>query len=81
MKICMGVLMVCQVFAGCTASPTQVVFSGMSDASAAVALDAEHFVVTDDENNTLRIYRSDQLSAPVKQIDLTAFLCVDDRVS
>ena len=79
MKISMGVLMLCQVFASCTAAPLQVVFSGMSDASAAIALDAEHFVVTDDENNTLRIYRMDQPSAPVKQIDLTAFLCVDDK--
>jgi hypothetical protein len=29
----------------------------MCDASAAVALDADHFVVADDENNVLRIYR------------------------
>ena len=33
--------------------------AGACDASAADALDAEHFVVASDENNTLRVYRRD----------------------
>ena len=53
------------------------VFSGCSDASAAAALDGRHFVVADDENNMLRIYRSDRPGAPVGQVDLDAFLCVE----
>ncbi len=32
-------------------------YRGLCDASAAVALDAEHFVVAGDEDNTLRIFR------------------------
>ena len=32
-------------------------YRGPCDASAAVALDADHFVVAGDEDNTLRVYR------------------------
>jgi len=52
-------------------------FTGSSDASAAVMLDARHFVVADDENNTLRIYAIDGPSEPVSQVDLDAFLCIE----
>ena len=48
-------------------------YSGPCDASAAVALDAAHFVVGDDEHNTLRIYRQGQAQA-VGSLDLSAFL-------
>lgn len=67
-----GVLLgVFSVYAG------PVVFSGASDASSAVALDAAHFVVADDENNTLRVYRSDRPGGPVGLVDLDGFLCVE----
>jgi len=52
---------------------TVSVYRQMCDASAAVALDAEHFIVGDNARNTLRIYkrgRSDQVAA----IDLSKFL-------
>jgi len=48
-------------------------YRGMCDASAAVALDAEHFAVADDEHNTLQIYRRQQ-AAPVGALDLAQFL-------
>jgi len=48
-------------------------YRGMCDASAAVALDAEHFAVADDEHNTLQIYRRGQ-AAPVGALDLAQFL-------
>ncbi len=48
---------------GASNRPSQ--YSGMCDASAAVALDAATLIVTDDEKNTLQIYRSDRpLAAP-----------------
>ena len=48
-------------------------YSGPCDASAAVALDAVHFVVGDDERNTLHIYRQGQAQA-VGSLDLSKFL-------
>jgi hypothetical protein len=40
------------------------VFNGMSDASGAAALDAENFIVANDEDNDLRIYHVDKPDAP-----------------
>ena len=47
-----------------------IVFTGMSDASAAVALDADIFVAASDENNILRFYRQSQPGNPVLTYDL-----------
>jgi hypothetical protein len=47
--------------------------NGPCDASAAVALDASHFIVANDEQNTLHIYRQDQ-PAPVAALNLANFL-------
>ncbi|NJD25423.1 MAG: DUF3616 domain-containing protein [Betaproteobacteria bacterium] len=48
-------------------------YAGPCDASAAVALDAGHFVVGNDERNRLHIYRTGQ-PKPVGTLDLDAFL-------
>jgi hypothetical protein len=48
-------------------------YGGICDASAAIALDREHFVVADDERNTLRIYRRGTRAA-VSSLDLASFL-------
>jgi len=53
---------------------TVFVFQGMSDASAAVALSRKMFIVADDENNVLRVYKIESNSAPVFSYDLTSFL-------
>ena len=45
----------------------------MCDASAAVALDKDHFIAADDEGNTLRVYKRGE-PLPVKRADLTRFL-------
>lgn len=37
--------------------PDESTFYGMCDASAAAAIDGEHFIVADDEDNILRVYR------------------------
>jgi hypothetical protein len=51
-----------------------VFHSGMCGASAAVALDAQHFVVADDEDSVLRVYARDKAGPPLERFDLTAFL-------
>lgn len=48
-------------------------YRGACDASAAVALDADHFVVASDEDNTLRVYRRGR-PEPVGEVPLAAFL-------
>jgi hypothetical protein len=48
-------------------------YRGPCDASAAVALDTDHFVVAGDEDNTLRVYRRGR-PEPVGEAPLAAFL-------
>ena len=55
------------------AAQPSTVYRGPCDASAATALDADHFVVGDDEHNILHIYRRGQ-AQPVGRADLSAFL-------
>lgn len=50
-------------------------FYATSNASAAVAVDEQTFIVADDENNVLRVYRTDGRQA-VSHFDLTRFLKV-----
>ena len=64
-------LMYCSV--GCDAEEV-LVYRGASDASAAVAVSEDMFVVADDENNILRVYRTDVGGMPVETFDLTEFL-------
>jgi len=52
-------------------------FYGASDASAAVALGQDMFIVADDENNILRVYKTNKTSLPVFSCDLTQFLDID----
>ncbi len=64
---------------GCAAAqngPSRIdlLFHGTSDASAAVAVNENMFVVADDENNTLRVYKTENRSLPVSFFDLTKFL-------
>jgi hypothetical protein len=60
-------------------SQTNFVFRGSSDASCAVALGENMFIVADDENNTLRIYKTINNSDPVSSYDLTDFLEVSAK--
>lgn len=57
-----------------------VTYRGPCDASAAVALDRDHFVVAGDEDNTLRIYRLGQ-PLPVGKVPLAAFIDSGDKES
>ncbi len=51
-----------------------VYFTGACDASAAVALNHDLFVVANDEDNILRVYSRSRAGGPVSQFDLTSFL-------
>lgn len=51
-----------------------IVYYGMSDASAAVALSDDLFVVADDENNVLRVYQTNTTSVPVYTFDLSPYI-------
>jgi hypothetical protein len=57
-----------------SAAPAVQVYSGMSDASGAVALDANTFLTVDDERNILCAYRRDQSGKPISVIDLDPLL-------
>ena len=50
-----------------------IVFKGMCDASAAAAVDAERFIVADDEDNILRVFTRDGGEAVVVA-DMSEFL-------
>jgi hypothetical protein len=58
-------------------SRTEVLtYKGWCDASAAAALDADHFIVANDERNRLQIYRHSQPD-PVGSLDVSTFLGTD----
>lgn len=54
-----------------------LVFRGASDASAAVAVSENMFVVADDENNILRIYETYKAGQPIGSFDMTSFLDIE----
>lgn len=60
-------------------STAPIHYRGMCDASAVVTLGASHFVVADDEDNILRIYRRENGGLPVRAIDFARFLSVNPR--
>jgi len=56
-----------------------VFYRGSSDASAAVAVGNDMFIVADDENNILRIYKAGCGSNPLYSYDLTDFLSINTK--
>jgi hypothetical protein len=54
-------------------------YRGLCDASAAVFLDDSHFVVANDEDNTLRVYRIQEPN-PVRSVRMDDFLKPDSRL-
>ncbi|MGC4064415.1 MAG: hypothetical protein QM784_07190 [Polyangiaceae bacterium] len=51
-------------------------FSGMCDASGAVPIDENHFLVVSDEDSVLRVYDARNGGVPVAQVDLTEALAL-----
>jgi len=77
-KIVLIILFVVVRPANCDVQADEVlVFRGASDASAAVAISEEMFVVADDENNILRIYETSKAGQPVGSFDMTSFLDIE----
>lgn len=54
-------------------------YSGMCDASGAVAISSNLFVVASDKDNVLRLYRADQASMPLREFDCNAFLELEHK--
>lgn len=77
MRVLMLILS-CAALSVCGAEKLHVVrpmvYTGTSDSSGAVAVGTNLFIVADDENNVLRLYRSDQEGPPVKEFDMSGFL-------
>jgi hypothetical protein len=71
-----SIFYLCAVFAAAaTATEVKTIhFTGCCDASAAVSLTDELFVIANDEDNVLRVYSRQQLGPPVSTTDLTVFL-------
>ena len=73
-------LLICDVIGRCVigaSSEEVLLYRGTSDASAAVAVGEAMFVVADDENNVLRVYKVSQTCLPVFSCDLTQFLDIE----
>jgi uncharacterized protein DUF3616 len=58
-------------------NPSQ--YSGMCDASAAIPVNSTLFIVANDEDNRLRMYRNDQPGPPLKEFDMNGFLQVQGK--
>src|SRR5262245_19250123 len=56
-----------------------IYYFGMCDASAAVALDATHFAVANDEDNPIRVYRADEGGSPVRIFDFSKSFHIDPK--
>jgi hypothetical protein len=56
-----------------------MIFTGTCDASAAIALDPDLFVVASDEDNVLRFYRPSQPGKPVYRYDLRTVLSLNRK--
>jgi hypothetical protein len=60
-------------------TPEAIVYRGSSDASAAVAVAEDMFIVADDENNTLRIYRIAPGGLPLFAYNTNQFLDIEPK--
>ena len=85
--ICYALTFSLAVCANIAPAEEVLVYSGTSDASAAVAVTKDTFIVADDENNVLRVYKTGEAVSgrsrtgrpPVFSYDMTAFLCIDSE--
>lgn len=73
LKRTLAVVLIAGLASYVAAAPDTVTFIGMCDASAAAALDADRFIVADDEDNILRVFSRSGGEAIFEQ-DVSAFL-------
>lgn len=62
--------MLCMFLMSANVAAEDVKYAGMCNASAALALDGQHFIVADDEDNTLRIYDRNETAKPFQTVPL-----------
>lgn len=72
-KLFITIVIYLSVFYSVEANET-ITFYGMSDASAGASIDSNSFIVADDEENILKIYKTDNNSKPVSVFDISQFL-------
>ncbi len=54
-------------------------YTGMADASGAVPVGTNRFLVASDENNTLRLYAADNPGKPLQEFDFDSFLQIEGK--
>lgn len=64
-------LSACSQVQAASAKRQPVVFKGMCDASGAVPLSVDHFVIADDEDNVLRVYNVNKGGEPLAVYDIS----------
>jgi len=69
----------CRVARAETKVSAPAIYTGMCDASAAVALTDKLFAVASDEDSVIRVYNREHGGAPVQSINLSAFLDLDPK--
>ena len=66
------------ILSACAAEKLRIVrpmeYTGLRDASAAVAVSSNLFIVADDEKNTLGLYSTEHAGPPLKEFNLDSFL-------
>jgi hypothetical protein len=72
-----GLLLVATADGATLSAPTT--YHGMCDASAAVSLNADLFVVANDEDNILRVYHRQPGGMPAFSFDMTSFLRIGKK--
>src|ERR1700742_377918 len=79
-RLGIAIAVFCAVVSAAAAQTISDIFeyAGMCDASAGIGIDAERFVVVNDEDNTLRAYRRGERDAG-GSFDLTSFLKPDSE--
>lgn len=79
-KLFLPIFITIMVFLWAQVSAQITEYVGMCDASAALAIDDQHFIIANDEDNMLRVYHIDK-KMPVSTYDLSAFMRIryDDK--
>ena len=74
---CSILFLLCAIFGETFAAKLPVsTYHGMCDASAAVALDENHFAVASDEDSVIRVYNNEVPGPPLKSFDFSTFLAL-----
>jgi hypothetical protein len=73
------IVLLCMAGAASGQKPQEIVYAGMCDASAAIALTSDLLAVADDEDNAIRVYKAGQGGFPVRSHELSKFLSVDPK--